>query len=142
MAQRLGLAAALLGDPPVLILDEPVNGLDTHGIRWIRTTLRAVAAEGRTVLVSSHLMTEMELTADHLIVIGRLIADTDMRTFIETNSARHTLVRTAQADQLNDLLRRAGAHIQPEPADAWPVSGIDPAEISQIAQTTASRSTS
>jgi ABC-2 type transport system ATP-binding protein len=137
MAQRLGIAAALLGDPPVLVLDEPVNGLDTHGIRWIRTMLRGLASGGRTVFVSSHLMTEMELTADHLIVIGRgrLIADADMRTFIETNSTRHTLVRTAQADQLNDLLRRAGAQIQPEPADAWRVSGIDPAEISQIAQT-------
>ena len=81
MGQRLGIAAALLGDPHTVILDEPVNGLDTEGIRWIRSLLRDLAAEGRTVFVSSHLMSEMALTAEHLIVIGRgrLIADTGMR---------------------------------------------------------------
>ncbi|MGP4112164.1 ABC transporter ATP-binding protein [Streptomyces sp. 4N509B] len=84
MRQRLGLAAALLADPPVLLLDEPGNGLDPEGVRWLRETLRGLAAEGRTVLVSSHLMSEMALTADHLIVIarGRLVADTDMATFV------------------------------------------------------------
>jgi ABC-2 type transport system ATP-binding protein len=137
MAQRLGIAAALLGDPPVLILDEPVNGLDTHGIRWIRTLLRGLASEGRTVFLSSHLMTEMELTADHLIVIGRgrLVADTDMRSFIETNSPGYTLVRTADGDQLADLLRRAGAQVQPDRDDRWRVSGIDTTTIGRIAQT-------
>ena len=81
MRQRLGIAAALLGDPPVLMFDEPVNGLDPEGIRWIRGLMRALAAEGRTVFVSSHLMSEMEDTADHLVVIGRgrLIADTSVR---------------------------------------------------------------
>jgi ABC-2 type transport system ATP-binding protein len=86
MKQRLGLAAALLGDPPVLMLDEPVNGLDTEGIGWIRQFFKTLAAEGRTVLVSSHLMSEMALTADHLIVIGRgrLLADTDVSDFVRT----------------------------------------------------------
>jgi ABC-2 type transport system ATP-binding protein len=84
MAQRLGIAAALLGDPGVLVFDEPVNGLDTEGIRWIRDLMKGLAAEGRTVLVSSHLMSEMELTADHLIVIGqgRLLADTSVQELI------------------------------------------------------------
>lgn len=88
MAQRLGIATALLGDPGVLVLDEPINGLDTDGIRWVRDLLRELAAEGRTVLLSSHIMSEMELTADHLIVIGRgrLIADMPMREFIERRS--------------------------------------------------------
>jgi len=83
MRQRLGLAAALLGDPPVLLLDEPLNGLDPEGVRWLRTLLRDLAGEGRTVLVSSHLMSEMAITADHLIVIGRgrLLADTDLASF-------------------------------------------------------------
>src|SRR5436305_5392326 len=86
MGQRLGIAAALLGDPAVLVLDEPVNGLDPEGVLWIRTLMKALAAEGRTVLVSSHLMSEMALTADHVIVIGRgrLLADTGMREFIES----------------------------------------------------------
>jgi ABC-2 type transport system ATP-binding protein len=84
MSQRLGLAAALLGDPPVLLLDEPVNGLDPEGIRWIRNLMKDLAAEGRTVFVSSHIMAEMALTADHLVVIdrGRLVADTSTRSFI------------------------------------------------------------
>jgi ABC-2 type transport system ATP-binding protein len=89
MAQRLGLAAALLGDPPVLLLDEPVNGLDPQGVRWIREFMRSLAAEGRTVFVSSHLMSEMALTADHLIVIagGRLLADTTMSAFVESHGS-------------------------------------------------------
>ena len=90
MGQRLGIAAALLGDPGTVILDEPVNGLDTEGIRWIRSLLQGLAAEGRTVFVSSHLMSEMALTAQHLIVIGRgrLIADTGMEEFIARAAAR------------------------------------------------------
>ena len=89
MAQRLGLAAALLGDPPVLLLDEPVNGLDPQGVRWIRELMRSLAAEGRTVFVSSHLMGEMALTADHLIVIanGRLLADTPMERFVASHGS-------------------------------------------------------
>ncbi|MDQ0775556.1 ABC-2 type transport system ATP-binding protein [Streptomyces aurantiacus] len=109
MRQRLGIAAALLGDPPVLIFDEPLNGLDPEGIVWIRSLMRKMAAEGRAVLMSSHLMTEMERTADHLIVIGRgkLIADMTMKDFIEAHSRREVLVRTPQAHALRSLL--AGA---------------------------------
>ena len=89
MRQRLGIAGALLGDPPLLLFDEPVNGLDPEGIRWIRGFLRSLAAEGRTVLVSSHLMSELEDTADHLVVIGRgrLIADTSMRELLAAPAA-------------------------------------------------------
>jgi ABC-2 type transport system ATP-binding protein len=111
MRQRLGIAAALLGDPPVLIFDEPLNGLDPEGIVWIRSLMRKMAAEGRAVLMSSHLMTEMERTADHLIVIGRgkLIADMAMKDFIEAHSQREVLVRTPQAHTLRSLLAGAGA---------------------------------
>src|ERR1700720_3992508 len=96
MKQRLGIAAALLGDPGVLIFDEPVNGLDPEGIRWVRGLFRGLAAEGRTVLVSSHLMSEMEHTADHLIVIGRgqLIADTPVATFVDRGARAHVALRT------------------------------------------------
>jgi ABC-2 type transport system ATP-binding protein len=135
MAQRLGIAAALLGDPEVLILDEPVNGLDTDGIRWIRTMLKSLAAQGRTVFLSSHLMSEMELTADHLIVIGggRLIADTDMRQFIEHNSQAYTLVRSPQADQLTGVLQANDAQVRRDANGALRVSGIDTAAIGDIA---------
>ena len=105
MRQRLGIAAALLGDPPILVFDEPVNGLDPKGIRWVRGLMRSLAAEGRTVFVSSHLMSEMALTADHLIVIGRgrLIADTDVAGFMRASSrttcwcARRTATELARA---------------------------------------------
>ncbi len=102
MRQRLGIAAALLGDPPLLLFDEPVNGLDPEGIRWIRGFLRALAAEGRTVLVSSHLMSELEDTADHLIVIGRgrLIADTPMRELLARAGGDRVTVRAPQPAQL------------------------------------------
>ena len=102
MSQRLGIAAALLGDPSVLILDEPVNGLDPEGIHWIRELLRDLAAEGRTVLLSSHLMSELELTVDHLIVIGRghLIADLSLDEFVRQHSKRSVRVRTPLADEL------------------------------------------
>jgi ABC-2 type transport system ATP-binding protein len=102
MSQRLGIAAALLGDPSVLILDEPVNGLDPEGIRWIRELLRELAAEGRTVLLSSHLMSELELTIDHLLVIGRgrLIADLSLDEFVRRHSKRSVRVRTPLADEL------------------------------------------
>ena len=102
MGQRLGIAAALLGDPAILMFDEPVNGLDPEGILWIRNLMKALAAEGRTVFVSSHLMSEMENTADHLLVIGRgrLIADCTVAEFIERNSVQSVRVRTPQPDAL------------------------------------------
>jgi ABC-2 type transport system ATP-binding protein len=102
MSQRLGIAAALLGDPSVLILDEPVNGLDPDGIRWIRGLLHELAAEGRTVLLSSHLMSELELTVEHLLVIGRgrLIADLSLDEFVRRHSKRSVRVRTPLADEL------------------------------------------
>ena len=101
MGQRLGIASALLGDPDTVILDEPVNGLDPEGIHWIRNLLKNLAAEGRTVFVSSHLMSEMALTADHLIVIGRgrMIADTSVDRFIEMASAKLVRVRTPEASR-------------------------------------------
>jgi ABC-2 type transport system ATP-binding protein len=110
MSQRLGIAAALLGDPGILMFDEPVNGLDPEGIRWIRTLMRSLAAEGRTVFVSSHLMAEMESTADHLIVIGRgsLIADASMAEFIARSPAQAVLVRTPQPDALARAVIAAG----------------------------------
>jgi ABC-2 type transport system ATP-binding protein len=115
MGQRLGIAAALLGDPAVLMFDEPVNGLDPEGIRWIRTLMRDLAAEGRTVLVSSHLMGEMALTAQHLLVIGRgrLIADTGIEEFLRQHGTESVLVRAAEQDRLARVLRRAGAHLAP-----------------------------
>jgi ABC-2 type transport system ATP-binding protein len=102
MAQRLGIASALLGDPAVLIFDEPVNGLDPDGIHWVRTLMRTMAADGRTVLVSSHLMSEMAPTADHLLVIGkgRLIADTSMDEFVQSSSQHSVHVRSPQAAEL------------------------------------------
>ena len=102
MGQRLGIAAALLGDPAVLIFDEPVNGLDPDGIHWVRTLMRELAAEGRTVLVSSHLMSEMALTADHLLVIGKgaLIADTSVEEFVQSSSQQSVHVRSPQAAEL------------------------------------------
>ena len=110
MSQRLGIAAALLGDPEVLLLDEPVNGLDPEGIQWVRRLLRSLAAEGRTVFVSSHLMSEMALTADHLIVIGkgRLIADASVEEVIAQASANHVKVVSPQADVVASAHRRGG----------------------------------
>ena len=113
MGQRLGIAAALLGDPAILMFDEPVNGLDPEGILWIRTLMKQLAGEGRTVFVSSHLMSEMENTADHLIVIGRgrLIADCSVAEFIERNSVQAVRVRTPQPDALVAAIRRAGGRV-------------------------------
>ena len=111
MSQRLGIAATLLGDPKMLMFDEPVNGLDPEGILWIRNLMKALAAEGRTVFVSSHLMSEMENTADHLIVIGRgkLIADCTMKEFIAQSSGTSVRVRTPSADQLVRAVTAKGA---------------------------------
>ena len=110
MGQRLGIAGALLGDPKILMFDEPVNGLDPEGILWIRNLMKSLAAEGRTVFVSSHLMSEMENTADHLIVIGRgrIIADCTVREFIEQNSQQVVRVRTPQATELAGVVARHG----------------------------------
>ncbi|MGC5038928.1 ABC transporter ATP-binding protein [Streptomyces sp. DT190] len=134
MRQRLGIAAALLGDPPVLVFDEPLNGLDPEGIVWIRALMRKMAAEGRAVLMSSHLMSEMELTADHLLVIGRgkLIADMTMKDFIAAHSAREVVVRSPQAEVLRGLLVTA-AQVRAENADTLVVTGLEAAEIGAVA---------
>ncbi|MFD7019451.1 ABC transporter ATP-binding protein [Streptomyces sp. NPDC059161] len=110
MGQRLGIASALLGDPEILMFDEPVNGLDPEGIHWIRNLMKQLAAEGRTIFVSSHLMSEMALTADHLIVIGqgRLLADTSMADFIRENSRSFVRMRSPQWERLLDVLDQAG----------------------------------
>jgi ABC-2 type transport system ATP-binding protein len=135
MAQRLGIAAALLGDPGVLILDESVNGLDTEGIRWIRDLMKGLAAEGRTVLVSSHLMSEMELTADQLLVIGqgRLLADTTMGDLLERNAQATTLVRSPHWERLRELLEGRDAQVQPDRQGRWRVLGPDAATIGELA---------
>jgi ABC-2 type transport system ATP-binding protein len=116
MTQRLGIAAAMLGDPRVLLLDEPGNGLDPEGIRWVRTFMQQMAREGRTVFVSSHLMSEMAVTADHLIVIGRgkLIAASSTAEFIQRSSERSVLVRTPDAARLRELIVSAGGEVRPE----------------------------
>jgi ABC-2 type transport system ATP-binding protein len=134
MAQRLGIAAALLGDPPVLIFDEPVNGLDPEGIHWIRHLMRGLAAEGRTVLVSSHLMSEMANTADHLVVIGRgrLIADTSIETFVQADSGT-VLVRSPAASQLTSLLTARGASVRDGTGGAQLVDGLDSVQIGELA---------
>ena len=133
MGQRLGIAAALLGDPDVLLLDEPVNGLDPEGIRWVRELLRALADEGRTVLVSSHLMSEMEDTADHLVVLGRgqLLADVPMEELLGAHSA--VRVRTPQGPMLADALRRAGGRVELEIDGALRVEGLGLTEVGDVA---------
>ncbi|GAA2931917.1 ABC transporter ATP-binding protein [Streptomyces enissocaesilis] len=110
MGQRLGIAGALLGDPEILMFDEPVNGLDPEGIHWIRNLMKSLAGQGRTVFVSSHLMSEMALTADHLVVIGqgRLLADTSMADFIRENSRSYVRLRSPQQERLRDVLHEAG----------------------------------
>jgi ABC-2 type transport system ATP-binding protein len=135
MGQRLGIAAALLGDPGVLLLDEPVNGLDPEGILWVRTLLRSLAAQGRAVFVSSHLMSEMALTADHLVVVGRgkLIADCSVREFVEGNSTSSVRVRSPRAGELAGLLTQAGARIVTNPDGSLEVKGLGCAEVGDIA---------
>jgi ABC-2 type transport system ATP-binding protein len=135
MGQRLGIAAALLGDPAVLMFDEPVNGLDPEGIVWVRNLMRALAAEGRTILVSSHLMSEMALTADHLIVIGRgrLIRDEGVNDFIEASSQRSVRVSSPQVDRLASLLAGDGAKVRPLTEGAIEVLGVDAAAIGERA---------
>ncbi|MGC5015798.1 ABC transporter ATP-binding protein [Streptosporangium sp. DT93] len=129
MSQRLGIAAALLGDPEILIFDEPVNGLDPDGILWIRTLMRELAAEGRTVFVSSHLMSEMAQTADHLIVIGkgRLIADTSVEEFIGRSSQGYVRVRSPRLAEVAELIRVG----EPRP-DHLRVTAMSPLEIGTL----------
>ncbi|WP_328895321.1 ATP-binding cassette domain-containing protein [Streptomyces sp. NBC_00236] len=136
MGQRLGIAAAMLGDPATLILDEPVNGLDPEGVLWIRTLLRSLATEGRTVLVSSHLMSEMALTADHLVIIGRgrLLADTTVADFVATAGGTAVKVVTPRASDLRDLLRGPGIDITAEEGpDRLEIRGTDSAHIGRVA---------
>jgi ABC-2 type transport system ATP-binding protein len=136
MKQRLGIAAALLGDPQVLMFDEPVNGLDPEGIAWIRGLLKSLAAEGRTVFVSSHLMSEMALTADHLIVIGRgrLIADAAVMEFVQQSSRRDVVVRSPREADLAGLLAARGAVVTAEPDGGLAVTGLDAAAIADLAR--------
>jgi len=135
MGQRLGIATALLGDPQIVMLDEPVNGLDPDGILWIRTLLKDLAAEGRTVFLSSHLMSEMELTAEHLIVIGRgqILADMPMADFIA--AASHPLVRVVSPDatRLRDLLAAPGVSIASTEAGVLEIDGLAAPRIGEVA---------
>jgi ABC-2 type transport system ATP-binding protein len=133
MGQRLGLAAALLGDPEVLLLDEPVNGLDPEGVRWIRTLLKDLAGEGRTVFVSSHLMSEMAITADHLVVIGRgrLLADTGVAEFVDRRAA--VVVRARDPERLRALLVDEGLDVEREPDGALSATGAPASRIGEVA---------
>ncbi|MFF3988767.1 ABC transporter ATP-binding protein [Streptomyces sp. NPDC001797] len=135
MGQRLGIAGALLGDPRILMFDEPVNGLDPEGIHWIRTLMKSLAAQGRTVFVSSHLMSEMALTADHLVVIGqgRLLADTSMADFIRTNSRSYVRVRSPQRERLLDVLHGAGITVVETGTGALEAEGGKAEPIGELA---------
>ncbi len=135
MGQRLGIAAALLGDPPTLLFDEPINGLDPEGILWVRNLLKGLALEGRTVFVSSHLMSEMALTADQLVVIGRgrLISAGSVSDFIAESSGQFVRVRSPQGDGLAALLVQRGAHVVRESDGSFSVSGLDAPAIGTIA---------
>ena len=135
MGRRLGIAAALLGDPRILLLDEPVNGLDPEGVRWIRHLMRDLAAEGRTVFVSSHLMSEMALTAEHLIVIGRgrLLADTGMAEFIERNARSYVRIRTPDPARMSEALARAGIEVRRASDGSLEAFGTEPATVGELA---------
>jgi ABC-2 type transport system ATP-binding protein len=135
MGQRLGIASALLGDPHTLLLDEPVNGLDPEGILWIRTLLQKLAAEGRTVFVSSHLMSEMALTATHLIVVGqgKLIADASVADLLAGSGRSVVKVRTDDASRLRDLIAADGVSVTSTERDLLTVSGLTSGEIGRVA---------
>ena len=136
MSQRLGIAAALLGDPPVLMFDEPVNGLDPEGVLWIRTLLKSLAAEGRTVFLSSHLMSEMSLTADRLVIIGRgrLIAQTTMKDFLSQGSGGFVRVRSPQASQLAAFLKAQGAEVVRVDDDTLSITAVTADAIGELAR--------
>lgn len=135
MGQRLGIAAALLGDPQTIILDEPVNGLDPEGVVWVRNLVKYLASEGRTVFLSSHLMSEMALTADHLIVIGRgkIIADAPIADIITGKGQVRTRVRTDQPEHLMQLLAGQGVSVEVHERELLEVSGLDPRAIARTA---------
>ncbi|MGH9077197.1 MAG: ATP-binding cassette domain-containing protein [Acidimicrobiales bacterium] len=138
MGQRLGIAGALLGDPAVLMFDEPVNGLDPEGILWVRNLMRGLAAEGRTVLVSSHLMSEMALTAQHLIVIGRgrMIANMSVDDFIRSSAQQSVLVRSPHSEALAAALRVAGAQVSAQADGALVVTGMEASAVGEAAAAT------
>ncbi|MFD4413426.1 ABC transporter ATP-binding protein [Streptomyces sp. NPDC058476] len=135
MGQRLGIAAALLGDPAALVLDEPVNGLDPEGILWIRNLMKTLAAEGRAVFVSSHLMNEMAVTADHLIVIGRgrLVADCSTEEFVERSTEQSVRVKTPDREQLAELLKAEGATVTDAEEGDLDVTGLEAPRIAELA---------
>jgi ABC-2 type transport system ATP-binding protein len=135
MNQRLGIAAALLGDPETLLFDEPINGLDPDGILWIRNLMMSLAAQGRTVFLSSHLMSEMAQTADHLLVIGRgrIIADASTEEFVNRNTTPSVRVRAVRQADLADALSRRGALLDSRPGGALVVTGLDAAAIGAVA---------
>ena len=135
MGQRLGIAAALLGDPAVILLDEPVNGLDPEGIRWMRTLCKSLAAEGRTVFISSHLMAEMALTADQLVVIGkgRLIAEMSVADFVARSSTKSYLVRVSSPDVFVGAVRAIGGDVVTNADGAMTVTGVDAVAIGDAA---------
>ena len=135
MGQRLGIAAALLGDPEVLIFDEPINGLDPEGILWVRHLLRSLADEGRTVLVSSHLMSETALTADSLVIIGRgqLLATGSVADFIETSSGHHVHALTSDQAALSELVRAKGAKVTPDGSEGLSITGLEARDVGILA---------
>ncbi|HEX6194680.1 MAG TPA: ATP-binding cassette domain-containing protein [Jiangellaceae bacterium] len=135
MSQRLGLAQALLGDPQTLILDEPANGLDPHGIHWLRDVLKSLAATGRTVFVSSHLLSEMQLMADELVVIGRgkMIFNGSVDNFVEQFTKSDVLVRTPSADTFAEMLRGAGAEVVVQEDGSMVVSGMETSAVGELA---------
>jgi ABC-2 type transport system ATP-binding protein len=137
MKQRLGIAAALLGDPPVLLFDEPFNGLDPEGVLWVRGLFRRLAADGRTVFVSSHLMSEMETTADHLVVIGRgeLIADESLAEFAARSTRPSVTVRTPDATPLAAVLAAEDASVRQDASQSLIVTGLSAARIGELAFT-------
>ncbi|GHB20936.1 ABC transporter ATP-binding protein [Streptomyces chryseus] len=135
MGQRLGIAGALLGDPEILMFDEPVNGLDPEGIHWIRNLMKTLASQGRTVFVSSHLMSEMALTADHLVVIGqgRLLTDTSMAGFIKENSRSYVRLRSPQQERLRDVMHEAGITAAGAANGSLEVDGVSAEQLGELA---------